>query len=146
MKRFDYIDVRDFDGWLHIFAVIGIILVAIFFLAGCQHKATTSQRASSLAANPAAQRDKAQAEKIIKPCLPANQLSLANKAARTTMVNCIVPNNPVARQQLEQCISDAAVADHLVTKAGRTQFEQGTDPNKPSLVACVVRFAGKGAK
>ena len=101
--------------------------------------------ASSLASNPAVQADRARAMAIITPCLPANQLALLKKAGRTAFIDCVVPDDPAKRAAFEQCLSGAATADHVLTRAGRLQFLEGADARRPSVIGCVTRFAAKPA-
>jgi hypothetical protein len=120
-------------------AVLGLALLA---LVACGPKAHHPSHASALATNPVVQADKAQALKIIKPCLPANQLAIVTKTGRTKFLDCIVPNDPAKKAALQKCITDAATADRVTKRAGRVQFLEGLDPKRPSLVSCVIKFAG----
>lgn len=139
---------------------LGAVLLALFVLAGCSASKRHAAE-SSLSSNPAVQADRTKAVAIVNPCLPANvrlspkgtvtlvqAASIAQqfktKTARTAFAKCVVPDNPARRAALEQCINSAALADHVLTKAGRLQFAEGTNSSKPNLVACVVRYAGKG--
>lgn len=108
------------------------VALAALALAGCRqstHHVTPS-------ASSAVRGDEAQAEQIVQKCLPSNDVLLANKVVFRKTVNCIVPNDPVARQKFETCVS-AAVSKDALTKSGRALLNHDID-------ACAVLYAGKG--
>lgn len=101
-------------------------VAAALSLTACQsstkgHVSSVASKASAKATSANAQQDKKTAEQLVKPCVPANQASLASPgpgghAARVTFAQCVgVPKKN--RQSFYNCAIKAVEKDH--TKAAR---------------------------
>lgn len=119
-----------------IVSVIAIPALALS-VAACGPKSGTASSAASsakasasaFANSPQGRQEKAQAEALVKKCLPASeakQLELAEpgkgKANRQAAEACLAIPKGQQRTLFDEALLGAAVNGHLKTKAGRAQF------------------------
>lgn len=107
---------------------------AVFGLAACNHSTTVSAdkaKASSAATSQNAKNAKADAQKLVKGCWPANQASLLTHGGRVALADCVkIP--PAHKQAFENCVIVAVEHDHVTTHAGRETLVNDAFPT------CVV--------
>jgi hypothetical protein len=112
------------------------LVIAPLAVAGCHsgHAAAAKSSTHAFASSSQGQYDKAQAQAIVKKCLPSSeaaQLKLAEpvkgKTARAAVGNCLkIPG--ANRQAFDNALISGAVSGKLTTKAGRIQFAEVTVP------------------
>ena len=78
-------------------------------------------------ASTAAKADETQAAQILNQCMPKNILDLTGKPGRDAFGRCLeIP--PAKRPAFSACLTTAAEADHLVSRAGRSEFTEVSVP------------------
>lgn len=106
--------------------VVGLLCLAPLGLACQSNKSGTAKaKAEALASStPNAQAVNTVKADVNKCMESVPTLKLATSAGRQKVGTCLsTVLTPTQKQALEQCITDAALHDHLLTKPGRLKFE-----------------------
>jgi hypothetical protein len=105
------------------------VLAATMALAGCRGGTSghAASRVSAAATSTPVKNGETIARMLLKPCLPANLVTLLGKEGRARFAGCLeIPK--ANRSAFETAVSQSAETAHLATRAGRDTFAQVTLP------------------